>query len=99
MNVGVVTIQPRKTSVELLIGSNLRSIVGFVANIPRTEKRGEECSSKSTRAYRPVARTVRAPDSKSGGWGFKSLLACFLSGTVIRHKLCFQLRLKYGARN
>jgi hypothetical protein len=25
---------------------------------------------------RPVARTARAPDSKSGGWGFKSLLAC-----------------------
>ena len=24
----------------------------------------------------PVARTARAPDSKSGGWGFKSLLAC-----------------------
>lgn len=25
---------------------------------------------------RPVARTARAPDSKSGGWGFESLLAC-----------------------
>ena len=25
---------------------------------------------------RPVALTVRAPDSKSGGWGFESLLAC-----------------------
>ena len=25
---------------------------------------------------RPVALTARAPDSKSGGWGFESLLAC-----------------------
>jgi hypothetical protein len=25
---------------------------------------------------RPVALTVRAPDSKSGSWGFESLLAC-----------------------
>ena len=26
--------------------------------------------------YRPVARIGRAPDSKSEGWGFESLLAC-----------------------
>lgn len=26
--------------------------------------------------YRPVALTARASDSKSEGWGFKSLLAC-----------------------
>ena len=26
--------------------------------------------------YRPVALTDRAPDSKSGCWGFESLLAC-----------------------
>ena len=26
--------------------------------------------------HRPVALTVRAPDSKSGCWGFESLLAC-----------------------
>lgn len=30
----------------------------------------------SGNSYRPVARTARAPDSKSGGWGFESLLAC-----------------------
>ena len=38
-------------------------------------------TSKSQTSYkicscRPVALTVRAPDSKSGGWGFESLLAC-----------------------
>ncbi len=27
-------------------------------------------------AYRPVALMDRAPDSKSGCWGFESLLAC-----------------------
>ena len=26
--------------------------------------------------YRPVAQLARAPVSKTGGWGFKSLLAC-----------------------
>ena len=33
-------------------------------------------------ANRPVALTARASDSKSGGWGFESLLACieFLNG-------------------
>jgi hypothetical protein len=34
---------------------------------------------------RPVALTVRAPDSKSGGWGFESLLACHFAG--IAHSL------------
>ncbi len=38
-------------------------------------------TSKSQTSYkvsscRPVALTVRASDSKSGGWGFESLLAC-----------------------
>ena len=34
------------------------------------------------RANRPVALMARASDSKSGGWGFESLLACieFLNG-------------------
>ena len=33
-------------------------------------------------ANRPVALMARASDSKSGGWGFESLLACidFLNG-------------------
>ena len=33
-------------------------------------------------ADRPVALMARASDSKSGGWGFESLLACikFLNG-------------------
>ena len=26
--------------------------------------------------HRPVAQLARAPDSKSGGWGFESLQAC-----------------------
>ena len=29
---------------------------------------------------RPVALTARASDSKSEGWGFKSLLACHFDG-------------------
>jgi hypothetical protein len=29
--------------------------------------------------YRPVALTARASDSKSEGWGFKSLLACHMN--------------------
>ena len=31
--------------------------------------------------YRPVALTARASDSKSEGWGFKSLLACQYNGS------------------
>ena len=31
--------------------------------------------------YRPVALTDRAPDSKSGCWGFESLLACHSIGS------------------
>ena len=31
---------------------------------------------------RPVALMARAPDSKSGGWGFESLLACIEFGWV-----------------
>ena len=34
------------------------------------------------RRNRPVARTARAPDSKSGGWGFESLLACHMNRAV-----------------
>ena len=30
--------------------------------------------------HRPVAQLARAPVSKTGGWGFKSLLACQCSG-------------------
>ena len=36
------------------------------------------CSMLNIR--RPVALTARASDSKSEGWGFKSLLACHISG-------------------
>ena len=36
---------------------------------------------------RPVALTVRAPDSKSGGWGFESLLACQGYQGVSRNRL------------
>ena len=32
---------------------------------------------------RPVALTARAPDSKSGGWGFESLLACSIFGLEV----------------
>ena len=32
---------------------------------------------------RPVALTARAPDSKSGGWGFESLLACSVFGLEV----------------
>jgi hypothetical protein len=41
MNANVVTTPPQKTNVVLLIDSNLRNIVVFAANIPRTEKRGD----------------------------------------------------------
>src|SRR4030042_16586 len=39
--------------------------------IPRIRRRSDR--------RRPVALTDRAPDSKSGCWGFESLLACHLS--------------------
>ena len=35
-----------------------------------------DLSSRFWNADRPVALTARASDSKSGGWGFESLLAC-----------------------
>ena len=38
-----------------------------------------ECSASDFLQDRPVALTARASDSKSEGWGFKSLLACHLS--------------------
>ena len=42
---------------------------------------------KQNRAFvkcRPVALTARAPDSKSGCWGFESLLACQCSYLLMR---------------
>ena len=83
MSANVVIIRPQKISVAPLTALNLRSIVVFAASIPHTEKRGSITVGKPAifverRHNRPVARTVRAPDSKSGGWGFKSLLACLL---------------------
>jgi hypothetical protein len=87
MSVNAVTTPPQKISVVRLTGLNSRNIVVFAASILRTEKRGsikgKPAIYAGEKAYRPVARTVRAPDSKSGGWGFKSLLACFLGGIVI----------------
>src|SRR5207302_4510517 len=35
--------------------------------------------------------TVRAPDSKSGGWGFKSLLACLLWAGASRQRLFHEI--------
>ncbi len=35
--------------------------------------------------YRPVALTARASDSKSEGWGFKSLLACHIYFRALRN--------------
>src|SRR5215467_12638398 len=98
MSANAAIIQPQKISGALLTALNLKSIVVFVASIPRIEKHGDiqgVDSNNSYRGYRPVARTARAPDSKSGGWGFKSLLACLSSkrlssqGIVINGiKLC-----------
>ena len=34
--------------------------------------------------HRPVALTARASDSKSEGWGFKSLLACHNNGSPVK---------------
>src|SRR6266542_1830994 len=34
--------------------------------------------------FRRVALTARAPDSKSGGWGFESLHACQTQGERVR---------------
>ena len=41
-----------------------------------------DLSSRVWNKNRPVALMARASDSKSGGWGFESLLACieFLNG-------------------
>jgi preprotein translocase SecE subunit len=39
---------------------------------------------------RPVALTARAPDSKSGCWGFESLLACHVVSE--RNQMPFSLR-------
>ena len=52
-----------------------------VAHSPAALRLCFSFTSKSQTSYkvsscRPVALTVRASDSKSGGWGFESLLAC-----------------------
>ena len=48
--------------------SSLKNTAVFAGLIPFTRKRSD--------FGRPVALIGRAPDSKSGGWGFESLLAC-----------------------
>jgi hypothetical protein len=80
MSANAVIIRPQKISVAPLTALNLRSIAVFAASILLTEKHGDiqgiGSNNNYREVYRPVARTARAPDSKSGGWGFKSLLAC-----------------------
>ena len=46
-------------------------------------------TSYKTASCRPVALTVRASDSKSGGWGFESLLACQENQGVSWKAVCF----------
>ncbi len=41
------------------------------------------CLRELGNSNRPVALTARAPDSKSGGWGFESLLACSVFGLEV----------------
>src|SRR6266568_8715343 len=98
MSANAVTTQPQKINVVPLIGLNSRNIVVFAASIPRTEKRGSITGASRQyllrEGYRPVARTVRAPDSKSGGWGFKSLLACFLGGNCYPSQAVFPTEMK-----
>ena len=44
--------------------------------VHRETKQAESVKCRRDQSDRPVALMDRAPDSKSGCWGFKSLLAC-----------------------
>jgi hypothetical protein len=66
VKIGITPLQKIKRV--LHINWNLKSIAGFAGPIP--------CIRKQNKQGRPVALIGRAPDSKSGCWGFESLLAC-----------------------
>lgn len=47
------------------------------------------CIRKQSSSNRPVALIGRAADSKSAGWGFKSLLACQTLGVKMNKVVSF----------
>jgi preprotein translocase subunit SecE len=68
-NGGITT--PPRTSELIRKGWSIASTVASATSIRRTRRPGNEFPS-----FRPVAPIGRAPVSKTGCWGFESLLAC-----------------------